>query len=444
MDISSFQNVRKIPNFREILQNNLVQYSGRLGNTRSAGLLLRLAFDNGEHLGLEHLDNTPTKAITAAIDIPEMGKISSLSLCISSIPNLSTEFVERLLQSENLREIHFMQSPFRNNDTIDWHLVEALCTRRSLLPRVKVVFAGSYSAALRKNLWLPTISEKKDTSTDTVQVAPLSLFPIQQILIRCEHRSDGIIKSETGSVYLGDSLLSPERFASGFLTYLSTFSPIPPCELNSSARLFSFSSAPASLSASILNSAEISPIPAESFALGDDCLPENISPKIRNLLPNGWTVLISSENHWDAEAARSWGCHGNPELRDVHSNSESIRYALVRACNQVIEVENPPSTPPGPDELEVVGLEEFLMITAPEVDRKPLDQRLREVAERLIRRPGQGILPKNVSPLSILDHQAAGDMLLECLKNAEEQNENLRIEMDKHSRGEFLLRSMAA
>lgn len=199
----------------------------------------------------------------------------------------------------------------------------------------------------------------------------------------------------------------------------------------------SFSSAPASLSTSTLTSAEISPILAESFALGDDSLPDNISPKIRDLVPNGWTVLVSSDNHWNAEAAGSWGYHGNPELRNVRANSDYIRYALVRPRKQIIEAENPPSTPPGPDELEVVGLEEFLAITAPEVEPKPLHQRLREVAEHLVQRPNQGILPKNIEPLSVLDHKAAADVLLGCLKDAGALNQNLRIAMEENLGGKF-------
>ncbi|PVH68154.1 hypothetical protein DL98DRAFT_599774 [Cadophora sp. DSE1049] len=289
-DISIFDDVRKILNFKDMLQHNLLQYSNRLGNTSSAGLLLRLAFEDGEHLSLKRLEDISVEAISSAFNYLEIGTISSVSLCISSIRNLSAELIEGLLQSEALREIYFMQSLFRKSDTLDVELLKALLARPDFFSRVKVMFAGSYSAALRKTFWLSNISDKLSTSTDTVQALPLSIFPVQQILI--SYRV-GLSKYKTGSVYLGDGVLKPERFAAGFLTYLHAFYPPTREDLNSSARLFSFSSAPASLSASTLTSAEISPILAESFALGDDKLPDEISPKIRDLSPDGWTVLVT-------------------------------------------------------------------------------------------------------------------------------------------------------
>ncbi|KAH6725006.1 hypothetical protein BKA61DRAFT_41595 [Leptodontidium sp. MPI-SDFR-AT-0119] len=424
-DISIFDNVRKVPNFKEMLQRNLLQYSPRLGNTSSAGLLLRLAFEDREHLSLERLEDISVEAISAAVNYLEIGTISSVSLCISSIRNLSTELIEGLSRSETLREIYFMQSPFRKSDTPDVELLKALSARPDFFSRVKVVFAGSYSAALRKTFWLPNISDKPSTSTNTVQAVPLSIFPVQQMLISYRVGSRGT-KYKTSSVYLGDGVLKPERFAAGFLTYLHVYTPPLRDVLNSSARLLSFSSAPASLSASTLTSAEISPIPAESFALGDDKLPDEISPKIRDLSPEGWTVLITSGKRWDPEASRE----------DLTAYWDYIRYAMIRPRKQTIKVDNPPSIRPSPGELEVVGLKEFLAITAPDMDLEPIDRRLREIAEHRVSGYNQGVLLGSIKPVDVLENEEAADMLLACLKDARGLNENLRNAMKEISSGQ--------
>ncbi|PVH75070.1 hypothetical protein DL98DRAFT_575225 [Cadophora sp. DSE1049] len=432
-DISILNDVRKVPNFKEMLQRNLLQHSKRLVNTQSAGLLLRLAFDDGEHLSLERLNDISVEAISRAMNIPELGTITSISLCTSTIRNLSTGLIEGLTRSVTLREIYFLQSPFRKSDTPDVELLEALTARPQFFSRVKVMFAGSYSAALRKVFWLPSISDKTSTPTDTVQAAPLSMFPIQQILInfRSDYRRDSqSAEYATSSVYLGDGLLTPERFAAGFLTYLpnSTF-PVKMWEFNSSARLFSFSSAPASLSESTLTSAEISPIPAESFALRDDNFPDDISPKIRDLSPDGWTVLLTSGKRWDPKASTE-------ELRKY---GDHTRYAIIRPRKQTIKVDSPPSSRLSPDDLEVVGLKEFLTITAPHVDPELVDRRLQEVAEHLVRlaqRYTQPGLHESAKPVDVLIHEEAADMLLACLKDARGLDESLRNAMEENPGGQ--------
>lgn len=148
----------------------------RLGNTPSAGLLVRLAFDDGGHLTLEQLDDISAEAVLSTVNVPEIGKISSLSLCVTSIRNLSNELVEGLSKLDGLREIYFLQSPSRQRDTLDWQLFQALYSRPQFLSRVNAMFAGSYSAALCKTFWLPTNPGK--TINNTAQIAPLSIFPI--------------------------------------------------------------------------------------------------------------------------------------------------------------------------------------------------------------------------------------------------------------------------
>lgn len=53
-----------------------------------------------------------------------------------------------------------------------------------------------------------------------------------------------------------------------------------------------------------------------------------------------------------------------------------------------------------------------------------------------------GDLPKNLEPLFVLNHKAAADVLLGCVKDAGALNQDMRIALEENSGGEFLLRFM--
>ncbi|KAH6696763.1 hypothetical protein BKA61DRAFT_662421 [Leptodontidium sp. MPI-SDFR-AT-0119] len=146
--------------------------------------------------------------------------------------------------------------------------------------------------------------------------------------------------------------------------------------MNPVAPLFSFSSGPRSLSTSSLVSAFISPVPTETSMLSDDFL--DLNPEIRDLGPDGWTVLVSG-NYWD-----------------MNEKSLYLRYALVRARKQVVNVDDQPLGSLGPDELQFVGPKEYLAIMAPEIDPKLDDQRLEEAVMCITQRLEPGTLPTRI------------------------------------------------
>lgn len=431
-DVTIFDQVRAIPNFQDLLWRYLVQHSAQLSSSRSAGQLIRLAFDNQEHLGLEQLKNLTAEAISVALGMPEMRKVTSISFCIDSIWSTPAQLVDVLSRADTLQEIYFLQNPTRESDALSAQLFEELAARPQILRRTKVMFAGAYSAALRLRFWLPTIPKGIASNVaNIVQVAPLNVFPVQQILARYAHLRTN--KIDYKGVYLGDALLKPERFAAGFLIYLHSLVQSWGTA-NAKAQLFSFSSAPASLAADPLTSAEVSPILAENFAI----LAQNFAiyaeriamdndkcwPRVRDLVPGGWTVVVSLDTHWDIEAARS----RDPER---HAMSHFIRYAFVRARQQRIVVDPPPLTPPGQDELEVVGLKDFLNATAPEVDLAIIDRRLDDIAKGLVDRPYEGTLPLGIEPISVLSQADAAGILLGGLEDARKVKEHLRALMEE-------------
>jgi hypothetical protein len=393
--MSIFDHVRAIPNFQDLLWRNLVQHSTRLGSTRSAGQLIRLAFSDQEHLGLEQLKSLSAEAILAALGVPGMGEVTSISLCIDSIRSTPAQLIDVLSRADTLRELYFLQSPTRKSDALSAQLFEELAARPQILKRAKVILAGAFSAALRKRLWLPRIPIPKGMPSDiadAVQVAPLNVFPVQQMFVRYQI-GDGIFRYNY--VHLGDALLKPERFAAGFLLYLHSLL-LSMDAGNEEAQLFSFSSAPSPLAADTLTAAEISPIPTKSFS------PRNAAKRWpRDLVLGGWTVIVSQESHHQRRYPFYF-----------------IRYAFVRACQQRILVDLPPLTPPGPEQLEVVGLKEFLDATAPEVDSTVVDRHLHTVAEHLVASAHQGTQGTRfpgIEPVSVFSHAEATDILLRFL-----------------------------
>ncbi|KAH8586863.1 hypothetical protein B0O99DRAFT_695071 [Bisporella sp. PMI_857] len=373
-DISIFDEVRTIPNFQEILWRSLLQNPARLGHTASAGQLIRLAFAEKEHIGLEQLGRLSVEALSAVFNVPEMQKVTSISLCIDAILNPSIELIDGLSRSDTLRDIYFLQSPTRERDVLSGQLFKALAAHPELLSRVKAMFAGAYSAALRKRFWLPTAPENAAKGlTNGVQVSPFEVFPIQQMLVRMPISTYYEPKYSHDLFHFGDGLLKPERFAAGFIVYVrSLIAASQMGYMNPEAQTFAFSSAPSSLSDDPLTSAEISPIMAESFATDDNCW-----PRMRDLVPGGWTVIVSSELY----EKRS-----EPGIHLSFPDANYVRYAFVRPRKQSIAVYRPPTAAPGPDELEVVGLKEFLAITAPKVDPALVDRRWSELQEKLISR----------------------------------------------------------
>lgn len=110
--MSIFDDVRTIPDFQDLLWRNLAQHPARLGSTRAAAQLIRLACAGQEHLGLEQ-HSLSVEAVSAALGGPEMGKLTSSSLCIDSIQGKPAQLIDVLSQANTLRKLYFLQSPTR-------------------------------------------------------------------------------------------------------------------------------------------------------------------------------------------------------------------------------------------------------------------------------------------------------------------------------------------
>ena len=420
-DISVLKQARTMPNFQEVFSRALLQDQARLLSMRSSDRLIIMAFVNGEHLSLEQLNNLPVETISAILSVPKFAKVTSISICIDRVQGTPAQLAHALSQVGRLRKLYFLQSPTQGRETLSALLFVELAANPQILQRASVMFAGAYSAGLRKRLWLPTAQE-----SNGAQVAPLEIFPVQQILV-LDQRYD---TQKHIYAYLGDALLKPERFAAGFLIYIQSLLTSEDSNTTQPMNLFSFSSAPSFLDSDPKTAAEVSPILAESFAVpeygllcGDDDPFCRRWAEMRDLVPGGWTVMVSLETHSTSRALRS--------PYKIHC----IRYAFIRARQQHIVVDSSPIMPPSPEELEVVGLKEFLSATAPEVAHDIVDRRIQEVAERIAKIPYQGSLPLK-ELISVLSQEDAIEMLLGFLEDAGENKEVLRAARDEDPKSE--------
>ncbi|KAI1333015.1 hypothetical protein F5Y16DRAFT_354591 [Xylariaceae sp. FL0255] len=420
-DKSILDKIQTFP--RQVLQRVLIQFSGRFSGTSTEGLLIRLAFAKRDHISLDQFTGIPTSCISSALEGPDADQITAISICLDTVDSTLTELVEVLSTVPRLRRIVFSQSPDRKNDGASIAVFERLIYRSRMLSGIDITLTGAYSAALRKRPWLPVIA-----NDHTVQFAPLWVFPIQQILVRHPRYSPHDPKKfDYEAVHLGDALLKPEKFAAGFLIYLATLLPSDDDIFDPKARLFSFSSSPALISSDLHTSAQVSPIPSESFAMptwdSDDETP--VSPQVRDLVPEGWTIIISREIHRDVVRSNT---------SNRQQDSYSTRYAFIRPRWHRIRVDSPTSQPLDSENLEIIGLHEFLRRTVPKTDPSIIDLRLHEVAETLANAPytNCGTLPPGIDPLLTLTQSEALELLSDLLINARKLNAQLKETMQQN------------
>lgn len=114
---------------------------------------------------------------------------------------------------------------------------------------------------------------------------------------------------------------------------------------------------------------------------------------MRHIAPNGWTVIVSLEKHWDATARRGG---------IINQTLHFIQYAFVRTNRQRTFVDDPHPMLLDPEELQVVGSKDFLVATASEVDYNLLGCHLQDVADEIKDTFRQRILLPDVELLSVL------------------------------------------
>ncbi|KAI1480455.1 hypothetical protein F4774DRAFT_424958 [Daldinia eschscholtzii] len=366
-----FDAPRRLPHFRDKLRRNLLETPRLLGRTRAAGRLLGLAFEDETNLNLVEYRALPTQVVRYALETEEMSKVASLGLCIGSRQGSAVEIVDAISNLPSLRYLHLFQRPTENEYRLSKEVYGLLIEKLDPLRRVKVTFAGAYAMSLKMQPWV---------GYPTATCPPPAIFPVQHMFIRdCrpDNNSRRLAAALSSTSYdLTGALLGPEAFAATFLRYL--WQP--------AGSLTSFSAGPASLGD--LTGMEIRPAP-------------NAVERPKKLMPGAWILLLSVEGR-----ERAW-----PGLL-----AQAVRYALVRLNDPSHTQFNDYKTPINLTDITVTGLQSFLSITAPTVDRASFHRAEEETINKMASWVNTANKPLGLDRLSVMRPQEALLMLNGCVR----------------------------
>ncbi|KAH8670962.1 hypothetical protein BX600DRAFT_537281 [Xylariales sp. PMI_506] len=120
-------------NHKMRLQRKLIDHSTKLGSTKSAEQLLRIGFADHGHLGLELLANLGASTISAAMDQPNMERITSISLCIDKISDAAEQVISAIARIDSIRELYLLQRPAQRDDTLSEQVFQYLAEHPKFL-----------------------------------------------------------------------------------------------------------------------------------------------------------------------------------------------------------------------------------------------------------------------------------------------------------------------
>ncbi|KAF5008050.1 hypothetical protein FDECE_5632 [Fusarium decemcellulare] len=421
------------------LLRRLEEASGPANWSTTLGQLLSLAYAGQTILNWVAFQNLTYEAIATAIGSDELKGASALSLCIDNIsgdPNLLLAALSRL---ENIVQLSFLQRPTRKTDSSSVHLFEKICAsspaasendhqditqnvQANWLQKRKIILTCAFSAPLREMSWLPNPEQGKAN-------IPSHTFPVTHILVRRQLDVSDNPKFQPNYHFVGDALLGPERFATGFLSYLRS--------IQTDVYLLSFALGPPTLDtyASKPTRLAVSPIPAVSFimarkgseraALNDGEGADDIyrRPQVRDIEPGSWVVLVTAERYLNLEAVQ----RGKKRPWEHPTEAMFSRYAFIRARRRIsaehLRGQGDMSTHlldalVQPASLDVVGgLQEFLLETAPCTDTA-LVKRLLEEAENDLGKGNQASLAPGMRRLSVLNDDDARTVFMGFLADS--------------------------
>lgn len=407
-------NVPPVPDFAKALQSQLSLVPGDLGISTAAGQLLAIAYTDTFHLHWDCFRHTSYKAIAFALQQPGLACVQTVAVCVDhfAVDHLPL-FLQALLRLEDLRQVFVLQDPARTDDVAGTRLFLEMTRNaqyQSLLQNTRLILSSAFSAGLRRCPWLPTVEAEYRI--------PLEAFPVQQMLVRRQishaykypetlgRELDDPPRFWSNYLYFGDSLLTAERFATGFLSFLATR-----CHDH---RLVSFARAPSLLK--YMQEQAISPLLAETPSIpllpisteyDTDKARRECWAKPRSLVAGSWTVLVS--------------CEG--PIRE-QQNTPFIGYAFVRRRLDTGSLKDA-----GPHDLQVCNLRGFLTATAPRVDPQLVERRLREANSAIDSKIRQGMRADyDIKPeqwLFELSEEQARNMLRDVMEDAASIRANL-------------------
>jgi hypothetical protein len=409
IDPTPLGEARFIPGLQRQLRQELLRRRSQFLSSPVLGQVLAIAFDGEPHLDWIPFYDMPTRAIEVALKSTELGKARSISMCLSTSMGHRQQLLETLAQFDNLEQIILHVHPSieetANNERLLQHFNSMPGSRNK-----KVVLTGVYSQALGEQLWL--------RSSHT-----LPQFPVLQIFTRCQTSGQRYLPYTS---YVGDALIGSERFVAGLLVlFRAMIRNIAYCQVPNLVSV-ALASAPPSLLD--FEQIEVGPLPVENYSVvprrsaQKPEVAQEMSPMARDLFPGTWTVLISR----DQEMV---GAPGKTKIVPF------LKYAFLKP-NALVSASGYRSAW-ALDQLEVVGMSEFLDQTAPHVDISILQSHvsdLESLANELY-----STLPSPSQRVSVLNREDALSMLDAFWDREIDIRRLLRQEMMLNPRGKTIL-----
>ncbi|KAF6835739.1 hypothetical protein CMUS01_05669 [Colletotrichum musicola] len=432
------------PNFQDRLRACLLRDPERLRPSEASTQLLRLAYASCRHLDWTTYRNLSYEHIATTLLGPaHFDNARALSICVDENNGSSAPLLEAVQQREMIRDICFLEGPSRTSDGKSLDIFLQVCASPfalDLLGSRNFFVTCAFSAPLLRHAWLRDLATGDRVDSPALHKA----FPVQHMFVRQqfvpreevepqdimdydqeeeeekqrEREKRGEVEEEEPEAdmvfrpchfYVGDALLKPKRFVSGFLQYCRW--------ILDDRHLVSFAATPSSPSLPRSMDAQVGPIPAENLA-GE--VPFGF------LGPGDWVVVVSHEWRTTQRIRKERRLHmswGYPA--DWLIGVPIVRYAFLRATQRIVL---PNSAGPeleqlaGPDFVDVAGgVKEFLQETG--VHWKLVNEQLEET-KRLLRerwRPGEGPaedLPADMKLLEVLNEAEARIVFKDFLADA--------------------------
>ncbi|KAK0668118.1 hypothetical protein QBC41DRAFT_394541 [Cercophora samala] len=393
LDISEtlLAQLTRAANWKQILRHQIQTLSHDIGHLPITGQLLGLTFANELHLNLAPFNKLSSLSLFAALETARATPVS-ISLNIDTLHDSPTAMIDALLTKPPLKSLYLLQSPTSTSDTPSKTFFSALTTHpgNPLAHFKKLHVSVLFSSPFSGELFFPVTSPAPHLPT----------HPIQHLFLRQQTQHHPRQPPTSQTHYLAPLLLTPERFASGFLMYLRSLLTSTDIQHPSRTSLWGFACCPPDLSADPKTRVEIGPVP---FYPSDP-------PKVKELPEGSWNVIVERGIYVDVgnKGPEGEGMSWMPDLMGAW-----VRYALVRAVKTGGIVVDRGGEGIKKGEMEVVGLEGFLERAAPGVDLGVVRRRVEEFKREMEEWPGQGNLREGMEKLAVMGGEEARGLLRE-------------------------------
>lgn len=355
-DLTLLDNPMLFSGFTRDMQRYLIENTDALSKSPAAVEILKKAFASEKQF-----DFTPFHNKLAAEDLVALA--GSEALRNVKTANFSgfdsetdTRTVAAIVNHLKLDSMILLSPPNRSTEN-PWEMLEFLAkgSNRPLI-RQKLVLGSAFSRSIRQNFWAAR-------TRTTVPAGFWKTFPVIQLLYQGPTQSRltwGNEKPWMTDFFLGDAFLSPVRFVTGLLNVIKgKFQDLWQGGLNLGELdvPLTFACAPYSFKA-LESATEMGPIPAEAFARAKQEYHSSrgatSTVPIRDLDPEGWTAVLVHTATRVTEAGRR---------QFQLPTDRRFQLALVRSKDRPVPLRD---STINADELEIVDLEGFLELTAPE------------------------------------------------------------------------------